>query len=221
MDCGIYKITIGPKNYYIGSSKMLIKREKSHRKALKSKRHQNKRMQHAWNKYQEFTFEVIEYCDPDVRLSIEQRYIDLYFKDKKNMNLSHTAGGGCRDKLTESHKKKIANSLTGHKRTDAEKQKLKYKRSAETIEKMTQAQRNKSPETIAKISNTLKGHSVLQETREKIRQKCRKLSDDQIREIKKMATETKNTQAHIAKVFGVSRTLISFILSGKVWAEVI
>lgn len=63
LECGIYVIrNILNNNIYIGSSIMLTKRYKEHRLKLNTKKHNNKILQRAWNKYGEdnFIFEVIK-----------------------------------------------------------------------------------------------------------------------------------------------------------------
>ena len=48
-----------------------------------------------------------------------------------------------------------------------------------------------------------------------------KLTEDSVREIKSLHKIGKNTHKQIANLFGVSRSLISKILSGQCWSNVI
>lgn len=64
MTQGIYKInnTVVSNAYYLGSSMDIDDRWTVHRWALRNNRHENSRLQRAWNKYGEsaFSFEIIE-----------------------------------------------------------------------------------------------------------------------------------------------------------------
>lgn len=45
MDCGIYKITIGPNKFYYGSAVNLKKRKVNHLSALSNNKHRNDMLQ--------------------------------------------------------------------------------------------------------------------------------------------------------------------------------
>lgn len=59
---GIYEIIINKKSY-IGSSINLKSRLEEHQFDLKRNRHTNKKLQRAYNKYNEFFVNIIEFCD--------------------------------------------------------------------------------------------------------------------------------------------------------------
>ena len=83
--CGIYQLrNIINNHIYIGSSKNLKERIKSHFKSLKYNKHDNKHLQNAYNKYgkDNFVFEIIEYCEIEERFKIEQYWLDIYFGNK-------------------------------------------------------------------------------------------------------------------------------------------
>jgi predicted helicase len=88
---GIYKITIADKFYY-GQSVELTKRRYKHLWHLKNNSHDNIYMQRVYNKYLDFSFEIIEIVE-DISLldSREQYYIDLYIEDANCMNLARCA----------------------------------------------------------------------------------------------------------------------------------
>jgi group I intron endonuclease len=79
--CGVYKIkNIINNKVYIGSSKNIENRWKQHIYELNKNNHHSIKLQRAWNKYgkDNFKFEVIEECDIDRLLYLEQYYIDKY-----------------------------------------------------------------------------------------------------------------------------------------------
>ena len=77
--CGVYKITnIENEKFYVGSSKDIYERWNQHRIALNNNEHGNKYLQNAWNKHgsNNFSFDIIEECAPDIQFEREQRYLD-------------------------------------------------------------------------------------------------------------------------------------------------
>lgn len=77
--CGVYKITnIINNKFYVGSSKDIESRWSQHIYALQNGMHANQYLQNAWNKYggDNFTFEVIEECEPSVQFEREQFYLN-------------------------------------------------------------------------------------------------------------------------------------------------
>jgi len=90
---GIYRIKnlINGKCYY-GSSKQIEKRFKTHKKQLKNNTHINCILQKAWNKYGEdnFLFEIVEECNLNILLEVEQKYLDL----QPEYNIGIKSSGG-------------------------------------------------------------------------------------------------------------------------------
>ena len=60
--CGIYKITLGTAQNYIGQSVDILNRVTNHKSKLKHNRHYNYKMQETYNITQEFQYEVLEEC---------------------------------------------------------------------------------------------------------------------------------------------------------------
>ena len=84
---GIYKITnLSTGRFYIGSSCRIKRRMNAHNRELLRGTHQNKFLQRCFDKYgsSNFKFEIIEECKKDDLLKIEQKYLDLYFKENPN-----------------------------------------------------------------------------------------------------------------------------------------
>ena len=76
---GVYQFKNKVNNkVYIGSSKNIYYRLKDHLKTLHANRHYNNYFQSSWNKYGEenFEFSILELCDVENILIIEQKYID-------------------------------------------------------------------------------------------------------------------------------------------------
>lgn len=91
---GVYKITnIETRKFYVGSSKNLWKRANDHERDLKNNRHCNKYLQDEYDKFSSdsFKFEVIEYCDEDIRKDREQIYLTFYKDDERFYNIATDA----------------------------------------------------------------------------------------------------------------------------------
>lgn len=115
---GIYKIVnkVDGK-YYVGSTNNFKRRWIAHKYKLNSGKHDNIKLQHAWNKYGENFFEFviqITYSESDL-LILEQKYLDVAkLETDKCYNLSFDAEAPWRGKnLSESHRKNVSNSLKG------------------------------------------------------------------------------------------------------------
>ncbi len=92
---GIYEIRnrINGKRY-VGSSKELDVRKQTHFNYLREGKHINKHLQFAVNKYgiENFEFNVLEYCEEDYLITLEQWYFD---NENCCYNINMNAGGGC------------------------------------------------------------------------------------------------------------------------------
>jgi group I intron endonuclease len=149
---GVYRITIGPDSYYYGSSNDLARRKKSHVADLKNQKHYNYKMQRAWDKYQQFAFEIVELCHTDDLVTREQFYLDksIGIGDPRNMNISFKALPGRYAKHSDETKEKISQALKGRTFTDEWKKKISQARkgikpSDETKKKMSQAHMGHNP----------------------------------------------------------------------------
>lgn len=90
---GIYRIrNLNNNKCYYGSAKNINRRWSRHKSQLKYNRHENIILQRAWNKYGElnFIFEVVELCEEDDLLIIEEKYLDL----NPEYNIGKQASGG-------------------------------------------------------------------------------------------------------------------------------
>jgi group I intron endonuclease len=87
---GVYRIrnNLSGKSY-VGSSIDVFTRFSQHRNDLSNGVHICKPLQMAWNKYGElrFAFEIIEICDKEKLIEIEQKYIDIARANKGAYNI--------------------------------------------------------------------------------------------------------------------------------------
>ena len=124
MKSGIYKITIGPK-YYFGQSLDVSMRKNQHTSKLFRDMHYNVYMQNAYNKYQEFKFEVVLYCDADNLDMYEQIFLDKYVGEKDCMNILANAYSSKGYKHTDETRAKMSKIQTGRKHTEETKAKMR------------------------------------------------------------------------------------------------
>lgn len=136
LNTGIYKIEhISTGKMYIGSAVNIRNRWNQHKSELRKNVHNNAKLQNAWNKYGEesFEFKVLEYCEKEELLKQEQQALDTNNCVKEGFNICLTAGSqlGLKRsdeikkaqsearrgrKLTEEHRRKISEGQTGIKR---------------------------------------------------------------------------------------------------------
>lgn len=125
---GIYRIKnlVNNKCYY-GSSKNIEKRWLRHKNELNKKTHINCVLQRAWDKYGEdnFLFEIVEECDSNILLEVEQKYLDT----NPDYNIAIKSSGG--DNLSRNPKKdeiikKITNSVKKRYDSMTKEEKQKY-----------------------------------------------------------------------------------------------
>jgi group I intron endonuclease len=171
INSGIYKIiNIINGKFYIGSSEHLERRKKEHFRELKSNRHSNKKLQHAYNKYgaDSFNFEIIEYVkDIDSLFNIEQKWLDELRPYDRGVGYNiamYTTSGMRGRKHTAEAKKKMSECRLGEKnynfgkkmpRDAVEKMRIKIsgknsvwygrKHTEEELNKMSDGSLNKRP----------------------------------------------------------------------------
>jgi group I intron endonuclease len=164
---GVYKITNTINNkIYIGSSKDLDIRKSEHFTDLKFNRHVNKHLQASYNKYgrENFTHEVIEYCDVNLLIEKEQYYLDTLNPDYNILKKAYSPLGV---KRTEEFKLHLSNLMTGRKRPSFSEE---WKKNMGIVRKG----KPKSEEWKKKVSVWMKGKQnclgriLSEETRNKI-----------------------------------------------------
>lgn len=84
MDCGVYKIeNLFDNKIYIGSSINIKNRKYKHFWMLRNNMHDNNHLQNSYNKFGEkkFTFTILELCNIEDLVTLENKYIDMYKTD--------------------------------------------------------------------------------------------------------------------------------------------
>lgn len=155
-EVGVYMLTISRPGdmpiYYVGQSVDIRRRIRHHRKTLRAGKHDNSRMQHAFNKYgaDAFSAEVLETCSVDVIDELEQWWLDEMFGHPRVMNLAQNAtapnrgrtfSAEVRARVAEASKGRIVTDDTrALKRVQMKGRKL----SAETKQKIVNTKRERS-----------------------------------------------------------------------------
>jgi len=191
---GIYQILCKPTGkVYIGSAVWIARRKREHRNALLSGGHHSKHLQKAWNKYgaNAFEFLILEYCDNEKLIQLEQVYIDLFesHDPKKGFNMVPIAGSNLGMVTSDDTKKKLSEYRKNHPSKLSEKElkilkdrmkgnslRLGIKHTDETMERMKISRVGRKPslgmhhsdESKAKISKFHKGIKLSEEHCKKI-----------------------------------------------------
>ena len=206
---GIYIIKTNINNrFYIGSAINLYNRKHTHLTHLRKNQHCNSKLQRFVNKYgiSELIFECIELCEKEDLIKMEQFYIDTL---NPFYNIAKIAGSTLGTKITREQSDKLSKLRKGKQYS------LGRVLSEETKKKISvkAKERGLHPNFInaSKKANTGRKHS--KELREKIAQKQRKLTNDDVLSILKFLSEGKK-QKDIALVYGVSQRIISMVKLG-------
>lgn len=108
--CGVYKlINIINNNYYIGSSYNIKIRIRKHFELLKRNSHHSIHFQNAYNKYGKdvFLIELLEICNKNNILNVEQKYLDEIKNWNNVYNVSRIASGCNYNLSTHPNQEKI------------------------------------------------------------------------------------------------------------------
>lgn len=160
---GVYKIiNLVNNKVYIGSSNKLTKRKGYHFWQLKNNKHYNSILQNSFNKHGilNFRFEIIENCNEENCIEIEQLYINHFesFNPKNGYNICRYAGSVLGKKLSEETKAKISLANSGFVMTEDAKRHLSILNTGKKL----------SEETKIKIGNKSRGRVMTDSVRIKI-----------------------------------------------------
>ena len=212
MDTGIYKIeNIVNDKIYVGSGN-IKERFYRHRYELRHNKHNNDHLQNAWNKYGENNFEfcVITKIQEDYLTKAEQYWMDKFksYEREKGYNIIPRAD---RKEFSKEHKKRLSESHKGRDVTVSTRRKLSnsnigenhynFKRSSEDWKK----ERNERKSTNISY-NKEENHSQTNLTKNDV----------------KFIIKNKNNfaQKELAEKYGVARSTISAIQTGRNWQGV-
>jgi group I intron endonuclease len=220
MKTGIYKISNSiNRRIYIGSAINFRLRKNRHVTSLKNNKHYNAKLQGFVNKYgiDKLNFELIEECNKENLIQIEQYYIDKYKAVKNGFNILPTAGSWLNKKHSKYSRKKISDTKKG-KQT---KTMLGKKHSEKTKKLISEKAigRKQSQKTIANRVKKNTGKIRPKSAIETVRKKLSKLSDNEAMQIK-ILLQKKVKQMDIAKMFNVCQRSISRIHQGISYTHV-
>jgi group I intron endonuclease len=158
--CGVYLVrnTVDGK-VYIGSSIEMNRRWSNHRGLLRNKKHSNRHLQAAWDKYGEnsFEFTTIEACPENVLIAREKAWIGYYgsMNDEKGYNLEDPY----RHNHTEETKRRISEARKNNPKCRGHKHTEEAKRRISEAHKGNQWNKGRIPsdETKQKMSESHKG----------------------------------------------------------------
>lgn len=249
---GIYQIrNLINQKRYIGQSCRLVDRRYTHFRLLKLNKEHTPHLQNAWNKYGEdnFVFEVLMYCDVDKLDFYEQVFIDKLHPEY-NVRKEATSNRG--HKTSEETKMKISKANTGRVYTEEQKKRMGdahkgLKRSDEYKEKQSKRMMGhkmnvgkiKSPETLSKLSASLKeswkhrartfsddvkkkfsiSHINSPHTKRGEENNKAKLDASKVSEIRRLHRNGFTAYA-LGKMFGVSDVAIGNVCKYKTWKHI-
>lgn len=204
---GIYEILhVDSGKRYIGSAKNFQKRWNIHRHHLRQGTHHSPHLQRSWSKYGDsgFEFSILEKCQADHLLLLEQVWMDWC---KPEFNVCPKAHNTSGRKFSEETKQKMSAARIGSKmppRTEEYRQKMslaqKGKPKAAHVIAALQVGRKAqvfTAERRASVSQALReayesglrNREKSEAHKYKIGQFYAKLSDEQVREIRKLRAE--------------------------------
>ena len=214
-------------NIYIGKTGMNFgDRWDAHKTLLRSNKHFNHYLQHAWNKYGEenFDFIIIEDCNVDELNDKEKYYIKLYRDQDLSYNFADGGEGGSflGKHIPEEVKRKIGEKnrihMTGRKLSDEIKNKMsesQKKRYANWTEEDKQAWGILS-------SEKARGYKWNDDSRNKMidNKNGATHTEDEIREIRRMYEVEKKSCREIADYLNESYGFIYGIVTYKRWKNI-
>lgn len=182
MESGIYCIkNLINNKIYVGSAVNINRRIYTHKKRLVNGEHGNSKLQNAYNKHSKFfVFEILELVNnKENLLKREQHWIDNFDSANKGYNICSVAGSLLGRKKPKKEIEKQRKSICEYYKNIDNRNKqskimievLKNPVTRKKLSKLVSGDKNpqKRKEVRDKTSKTLMGHSVSEETKEKIR----------------------------------------------------
>ena len=235
MISGIYKILNKVNNkFYVGSSINIKNRWIKHRSLLRTNKHGNEHLQHAWNLYGEHAFEFIIIIEVDEVFLLKFIEEDIIQETKcfdKEYGYNKTKYTECPNrgrKMSEEQKKYLSILNTGRKMSEEAKKRISESLKGrvfadETLKKMSDAKKgkiipHKEKLDISKRTKQFREKlSNFAKTRKGIKNGNSKLNLEKIDLIKKDLEESILKIQQIAEKYNVSRSTIKRIKYGKTY----
>lgn len=199
----IYKMTIGDKYYIGGTTCGVSMRYSHHLNLLKQNAHRNYKVQEEFNKVNDAGIEIIEFCEKDKVLELEQHYLTLAKDDPNCLNIAFIAGSPKGIQRREEHKKAISEG--------AKKAWLTRPRKFTEEHRANMSKGLKAAYASGKIKSAGRGGGPPGE-----RCALSKLKEKDILEIYELRRQGW-THKRISEVYNVTREGITMILNGKSW----
>jgi group I intron endonuclease len=187
-NCGIYKITINNK-IYVGSSVNLKSRRWKHLSLLRNGNHHNKHLQSAYNKYQDFNWNIVEYVNKiedrielkNVLMEREQYWMDEYNVCDKSIGYNKCTKAYNPVGIIMSEQTKIKISIKLKKYFSIEENRNKLSKSLKG-RIVTEETKKKLSESLRGRVSPMKGRKPSEETRKKISEANKKRWDKSLEE---------------------------------------
>lgn len=229
---GVYQITHRDTGRsYIGSAVLFRVRWNQHRNLLRKGLHHSPFLQHAWTKYGEDSFEflILESCERGQCIQREQAHMDAV---QPAFNVCRVAGSTLGRKHDAATRQKLKEKATGRKhppRSKEHREKISavHKGKPKSPEHMAALQAARAKQVFTEDRRTRVGESLklayasgrrkrekAEPHKQKIGQAFAKLSDDDVRKIRKMRADGM-TFAAIGLQFGSPASTMLQICSGK------
>lgn len=211
----IYKIiNLVDDKFYIGSATDLDGRIRTHLRELRNNIHLNTHLQNAYNKYgkNSFIFHIIEVCDVDRLLEIEQYYMDALNPDYNISKSSSSPMKGRKHSQETLDKFKLREPWNrGIPRTEDEKFKMSESRKI-LYSNMTKEERlDNVAHLLQYCGKTFKGKHHTEENKKKLRD----LRKSKKRIVCINTGEIFDAQIDIQRKYGLRQGHISEALNGK------
>ncbi len=246
---GIYAIEhVRSGRSYIGSARCIRARWACHRSLLRKGRHHSRFLQSAWNKYgsEEFVFRVVLLCKVDDLLFYEQLCINGYHSAApKGFNSVASAGSNVGMKHRPESIQKWRNSRAGYRPSAETIEKIRQanigrKHTETTKKKMKDKAVGRQPSQRCIDASIARhtGSTLCDEHKKKVgdanrgkrrslefKQQCRertakKLNYEMAEEMRAIYSTGSKTQAEIAAVYGVTRTMAGRVIRCECWPPV-
>lgn len=214
---GVYSITCTANGrVYIGSSMNIRQRWTTHKSWLRKGTHNIPLLQADWTEYGEVAFEFALLADIEERArryQVEEQFIEAQMAkgDCYNTSACSRVAGGYT--FTDEQRQHVSDALKGKPKSAEHRANLWQDRPVTDEFRETMAANGRKLKGVEKSDETRLRMSAAQENRVL-------LTEPQVREIKRLLAQDELTGGEIGRMFGVGRSAICAIKSGRTWPNV-